>query len=76
MSALEQIEDAISKLPPEDFRKLAAWFDEVRAAAWDRQIEEDAGSGTLNRLYERLQKENKGEPPVPLNDFLDHEKLP
>ena len=33
MSALEEIERAVEKLPPEDFLKLDAWMDQYRAEA-------------------------------------------
>ena len=41
----------------------------------DGQIEEDARSGKLDASYERLHAENRNEPDVPLDDFLDEEKL-
>jgi len=33
-----------------DVRDLREWFAEFDAAEWDRQIEEDVGSGKLDRL--------------------------
>jgi hypothetical protein len=74
--SVEQMQSEIAKLPPEDFRKLADWMDKRRALDWDRQIEEDAKSGKLDRLYEKLQAENLEAEAVELNDFLDQQKLP
>jgi hypothetical protein len=75
MSSVAEIEQAIAKLPPGEFVQLERWFDAERNRKWDRQIEEDAGSGKLRELYERLQLENQGQPSVPLDEFLDNEKL-
>jgi hypothetical protein len=75
MSSVKEIESAISKLPRNDLTELESWFAEFTADAWDRQIEDDARSGRLDVFYQRLQKENGGEPDVPLNEVLDKEKL-
>lgn len=50
MTKLEKIENEISSLSNEDFRKLADWIAERREAMWDRQIEADAESGKLDAL--------------------------
>ena len=50
MSTLEEIEDAVWRLPSEELARFRAWFDELEAAAWDRQIEEDAAAGWLDAL--------------------------
>ena len=47
-----------------------------RADARDRQIEEDAHNGKLQALHDRLQEENRGQPEVALDDFLDEKKFP
>ena len=75
MSSVAEIEQAIAKLPLGEFVQLERWFDAERNRQWDRQIEEDAQSGKLRELYERLQAEDQGQSNVPLDEFLDHEKL-
>ena len=75
MSSVAEIEEAIVKLPPGEFVQLERWFDAERNRKWDRRIEEDAQSGKLRELYERLQSENQGPHNVPLDDFLDNTKL-
>jgi hypothetical protein len=50
MSELEELENRIRNLAPEDLAKLRAWFAEFDHAVWDRQIESDAKSGKLDRL--------------------------
>jgi hypothetical protein len=52
MSAVQEIEEAICKLPPEDLAALRAWFAEFDAAAWDRQFEQDVAAGRLDKLAE------------------------
>ena len=74
MSSVAEIEQAIAKLPPGEFVQLERWFDAERNRKWDRELEEDAQSGKLRELYERLQTENQGQSHVPLADFLDNEK--
>jgi len=57
MSSILEIESAIQKLPEPDFWKLSAWFDEIRAKAWDGKIESDAKSGKLNFLFQEAESE-------------------
>jgi len=53
MSTVLEIESLISELPPEEFWKLADWFDEAKAEAWDKQIEADATAGRLRPAAEK-----------------------
>ena len=39
-------------------------------------MDEDAANGNLERLYAAMEKENAGQPEVPLDDFLDQSELP
>jgi hypothetical protein len=50
MSTIEEIEDAVLRLSAEEFAAFRAWFAELDAAAWDRQIEEDIAAGRLDAL--------------------------
>ena len=50
---IEEIEKAISQLPPDDLARFRAWFEEFEAARFDRRIEQDAASGRLDRLAEQ-----------------------
>ena len=59
MSEVEQIEDRIKKLSPEELGKLRAWFEAFDAQAWDRQIESDSASGKLDRLIEKSRAEHE-----------------
>jgi uncharacterized protein YehS (DUF1456 family) len=75
MSTVKDIEAAISSLSPHDFSELREWFTKFEEAAWDRQIEEDARSGRLDGLYQKLQAENDGHPRIPLDEVINHQAL-
>ena len=55
--SLREIEKAIQQLPPQDFKALLTWLDELRAEAWDMQIEKDAKAGKLDKLAEQALKD-------------------
>jgi hypothetical protein len=76
MSTLAEIEAEIAKLPPKEFRELLSRLQTRAEDEWDRQMEDDAQTGRLDRLYTRLEEENAGQPEVPLDDFLDQSQLP
>ncbi len=65
MTSRQEIEQAIARLPRQEFYQLVRHLRERHADEWDRQIEEDARSGKLRQAYERLQSENRGQPNVP-----------
>ena len=44
------IERAIEALPPSELAEFHRWYAEFDAAAWDKQIEQDATSGKLDAL--------------------------
>ena len=50
---VEDLETAIANLPPEEFARLSAWFAELEAERWDRQIEDDLRSGRLDPVIKR-----------------------
>jgi hypothetical protein len=47
---LQDLENAIAGLPPNDLAKFRAWFAEFDADEWDRQIVDDVNSGRLDHL--------------------------
>jgi hypothetical protein len=75
MSSVAEIEQAIARLPREQFLEFERWFDDERNRKWDHQIEADARNGKLRKAYERLQSENQGQPEVPLDKVLDDGEL-
>jgi hypothetical protein len=50
MSAVLEIEQAVSQLPPQELARFREWFEKFDAEIWDRQFEEDAKSGKLDKL--------------------------
>jgi hypothetical protein len=53
MSTIQEIESAISQLPPEELRQFSQWFEQFEADRWDRQIAADAEAGKLDALAEK-----------------------
>ena len=50
MSTIQEIERAVTDLPPEELAEFRRWFLEFDAAEWDRQFEEDVAAGRLDAL--------------------------
>ena len=57
MSTVQDIENAICQLSPEDLAAFRAWFTEFDAAVWDRQLEADVAAGRLDQLAEEALQE-------------------
>jgi hypothetical protein len=53
MSNLQEIEQAIRQLSPEDLDHLRTWLTEFDAQAWDQKLEKDVAAGRLDHLAER-----------------------
>jgi hypothetical protein len=49
---IEDLEQAVAKLPPDDLARFRAWFETFEAARFDQKIEHDARAGKLDRLAE------------------------
>jgi len=50
MSELEQLEQQVLNLPPQDLAQFREWFLEFDARVWDQQIEADLKGGKLDGL--------------------------
>ncbi len=50
MGDVKSIEKAVESLPPSDLAEFRRWFAEFDSAAWDQQIEQDAGAGKLDAM--------------------------
>ena len=53
MSTAEEIESAVSALPPQELSRFRAWFSQFDADSWDKQIEEDVKAGRLDEMADR-----------------------
>jgi hypothetical protein len=49
MTTVQDIEEAIVRLPNSELAKFRAWFVNFDAAEWDREFESDARNGKLDR---------------------------
>lgn len=59
MSKVEALEEEIQKLSPEEFAELRDWLLERDWEKWDRQIENDAASGRLDRIFEEAREAHR-----------------
>jgi hypothetical protein len=59
MTGLEQLEQQVLQLSPEDLAKFRAWFIELDHQLWDQQIEADLAAGKLDRLIAEARAEFK-----------------
>jgi len=57
MRSVEEIEAEIAKLKPAEVRQVAKWLAEYEAELWDKQIEEDAAAGKLDKFVQEALEE-------------------
>ena len=50
MTRIEEIEQAVARLPEEQLREFCDWSDSFLADACDRQLESDVAAGRLDTL--------------------------
>ena len=55
--SLAEIKQLATQLPPEELTALTTFLVERDNAAWDKQMEKDAASGKLDRLFEEAETE-------------------
>lgn len=51
MDRVEEIESAIDRLPPEDYKRVVAWLREHEQSRWDEQMDRDSSEGRLDFLF-------------------------
>jgi hypothetical protein len=59
MGVLEQLEQQVLRLSPEELSKFRSWFIELDHQLWDKQIEADVTAGKLDRLISEARAEFK-----------------
>lgn len=57
--SVEDLEKAVSELPPEKLAKFRAWFTAFDGDNWDRQFEEDVKAGKWDKLADEAIAEHK-----------------
>jgi hypothetical protein len=53
MTKVQALEEEIEKLSSAELVELREWIVEREAEVWDREIERDAASGKLEKLFEK-----------------------
>ena len=54
---IQEIEQAITELQPNELARFREWFEEFDAQVWDEQFERDAKSGKLDYLADKAIKD-------------------
>ena len=67
MNTLTEIKAAIEQLPASDLRQLNVWIADLCWEEWDREIEEDAKAGRLDKLVEEAMAEIRAGRCAPLS---------
>ena len=72
MRSVAEIQAEIEKLSRAEQRKLAEWFAQVQADAWDAQIEGVVNTGRLDHLIARAEADIAAGRTKPLDEVLDN----
>ena len=59
MDRVEEIEEAISGLAPEEYQRLIQWFRAREQRRWDEQMDRDSAAGKLDFLFDEAEDESK-----------------
>ena len=63
---LQELEQTVSHLPPDELARFREWFHEFEAARWDEKIEADAANGRLDDLADAAVAEHRAGRTKPL----------
>ena len=58
MDRFEEIEAAVDRLPPEEFRRFLEWFRALEHARWDERMDRDSSAGRLDFRFEEAGSES------------------
>ena len=70
MSTVLELEQAVGRLPDEDFQAFAAWFDDVRAQRVDAAFEKSILAGEFDAMAARALESMQAGQTTPLDAFL------
>ncbi len=59
MSRVENLENQVQELSPEELGAFREWFAEFDARSWDEQFERDVKAGKLAKLAEKALRDHK-----------------
>ncbi len=57
MNTVQDIQDAVRHLSPDDLTAFREWFAKFDASLWDEQLETDVAAGRLDQLAEEALKD-------------------
>ena len=57
--SIQEIERAVTQLPPDDLAEFTTWFEEFQAQAWDEQIARDSQTGRFDAIIQRAKEQVK-----------------
>jgi hypothetical protein len=63
MDRVEEIESAIDRLPPDDYKRVLAWLRAHEQSRWDEQMDRDSSEGRLDFLFADAEAESSAELP-------------
>jgi hypothetical protein len=66
MSKIEELEQKVQALSPEELAQFREWFLEFDWAAWDRQLERDVRAGKLDAMAEKALRDHAADKTKPL----------
>lgn len=58
MDRVEEIEAAITSLPPEEYRRLIDWIHAQDQMRWDERMDRDSAAGKLDFLFREAEEES------------------
>jgi len=59
MTKVQALQEEIEKLNSDEFAKLYEWMRERDWEEWDREIEEDAASGKLDKIVQEAREAHR-----------------
>jgi hypothetical protein len=55
--SVQELENAVAQLSPDELTKFTSWFEEFVADAWDHEFEADVKAGKLDALGQEADKD-------------------
>jgi hypothetical protein len=71
MATIEEIETAVTNLPPTDYARFRDWFVGRDNYLWDKEIEEDSASGALDHIVQEIKADIAAGRVKPLDEILN-----
>lgn len=66
MSKVEQLEEQVKSLSPDELAEFRSWYEKFDWEAWDRQVADDVRAGRLDALADEALREHARGKSTPL----------